>query len=299
MYYDKYLKYKIKYNNLKNQSGGVNTIELHTSPILQLVQNQGFIQEEVIISKDTKLEEYISNESRIYVINDYDYYIITNINNSNVLLTNLKFGNDFNSPIFGDETNDIIPLSDDKLNTIKILMFGDDFDQPINKEFKILQELKFGWSFNNNLSGLIAQNLQTLKFGWNFNKDINIELPELVSLEFGHEFNSNINKLKAPKLQKLKFGENFSCSLDLELNSLQELEFGNTFEGSIDKLIAPSLHTLIFGNNFNNNMNLTLNSLKTLKFKGNGVRENYKEILKTLSAPYLTHYYINDMMYNL
>jgi hypothetical protein len=51
MYYQKYLKYKIKYNHLKNKLlGGSNlTSKNDQSDVLQITKNLGFLQDKVYI----------------------------------------------------------------------------------------------------------------------------------------------------------------------------------------------------------------------------------------------------------
>lgn len=115
-----------------------------------------------------------------------------------------------NSPVEYEYVNVKFP------DSLKKLTFGQNFNQPLDKEVKL------------------PGSLQALTFGENFNQPLdNIEFPgDLRKLTFGKSFNQSLDKVTFPdKLRALRFGKNFKQPLD-NVNfpdSLRTVTFGRNY----------------------------------------------------------------------
>ncbi len=103
-----------------------------------------------------------------------------------------------------------LPKSLKKLKIYESIQFGKNIDSSIIKYENIfpegLIELKFGFSFNQELSFSLPKSLKILKFGIQFNYPVpEYFLPEgLIELKFGHHFNQKLSFILPKSLKKLE-----------------------------------------------------------------------------------------------
>jgi hypothetical protein len=210
----------------------------------------------------------------------------------NDLITELTFGEDFNQPIgnsldkltslqqltFGEYFNQPLGNSLDNLTSLQQLTFGRYFDQPLGNsldKLTSLQQLTFGEYFNQPLDNSLDKltNLRQLSFS-KFDKPLGNSLDKLTSLQqltlsdFNQPLDNSLDNLTS--LRQLTFGMYFGQplgnSLD-KLTSLQQLTFGEYFGqplgNSLDKL--TSLQQLTFGEYFNQPLGNSLDKLTSLQ----------------------------------
>jgi len=96
------------------------------------------------------------------------------------------------------------------------------------------------------------QNIKSLKFGYYFNQSISGILPDsLISLTFGTWFEQPISGNLPKSLQSLTFGRDFNRSILGGLpESLVSLEFGYDFNQPISGRLPKSLRSLTLSTNY-------------------------------------------------
>ena len=163
--------------------------------------------------------------------------------------------------------------------SLRILTFGNHFDQSLNKVTwpAGLQILTFGENFNQSLDNVTwPAGLESVTFGQDFNQSLdNVTWPAVLqSVTFGHDFNQSLDNVTWPAgLQCLTFGEKFNQSLDKVTwpAGLQNLTFGANFDQSLDNVTWPAgLQSLTLGWSFNQRLdNVTWPAgLQSLTFEG-------------------------------
>lgn len=167
--------------------------------------------------------------------------------------------------IFGEKFNQKLPFldltylhanykfsRDIKLlgNTLKELIFGEDFDKDISSlgSCPNLSKLVFGKKFNQSIASLAnCSKLKKLTFGENFNRKINVlkHCEELKYLSFGENFDQSIAVLLA--LPNLKYFKITDCiGLDLSPISIcSELVYLYGGRGHMPKNILSKLPNLV------------------------------------------------------
>lgn len=214
-------------------------------------------------------------------------YLLKNIFNKNYKYT------DHDKIEFYDDFNDEIDISEnDNLHT---MIFGEEFNQQINKYPKNLRILEFGNMYNQSLNNL-PESLSVLIFKFMFNQQVN-NLPKSINtVLFGMLFNNYINNL--PKSINTI---NLSLFLDrIEYNKNIPKILLNSKGGSLSSLscskkinnLPAFLHTLKIGGHFNNNVNNLPNKLKVLMF-GYFFNKSINKIslsLKTLKIGWFYNY---------
>ena len=149
------------------------------------------------------LENVIPN-SVLYltICDEYNWDTIGGLPKSAIEIT---LGNAYNRPI--DVSNH---------NNLKIIRFGNFFNQEINDRLPIsLEELVLSGRFNKSVDLTKLVNLKLIRFSDNFNHNIDESLP--VSIEeivFGENFNKPINLSRYVNLKKIKFGKGFTYDID-------------------------------------------------------------------------------------
>jgi hypothetical protein len=89
------------------------------------------------------------------------------------------------------------------------LVFGDEFNQPVNYLPLTLKNIFFGSSFNKSIDNL-PDSIEVLVLGTNFNKCVQNFPTNLIEITFGEEFNQSINGLKL-KVKKIIFTKYDTC----------------------------------------------------------------------------------------
>ncbi|EFA74694.1 putative protein serine/threonine kinase [Heterostelium album PN500] len=226
-----------------------------------------------LLDQSPKNRESLNQLLNQYIETVTNHHLITfNLNtpfkNSSVIITEIKFGNEFNQPL---ESNSLPP-------NLTSLSFGYSFNQILSVGVlpKSLKSLKFGYSFNQILSvGVLPISLESLKFGIEFNQILSVGvLPEsLESLVFSDKFNQILSVVGVlpESLESLKFGDKFNQILSVGVlpESLQSLEFGWEFNQILSVGVLPqSMYSLIFGWEFNQILSVGVlpESLQSLAF---------------------------------
>jgi hypothetical protein len=177
----------------------------------------------------------------------FGYIFNQPVNNLPNSITHLTFeGRNFNQPV-GHQGCEDINCPRNLPNSITHLIFGDDFNQPVNKLPNSITHLTFGYCFNqpvDNLPNLITH----FTFGFYFNQkvghqeceDINCprNLPNSIThLTFGKLFNQPVDKLPN-SITHLTFGDysKFNQLVDYLPNSITHLTFGYYFNKPLDNL---------------------------------------------------------------
>jgi hypothetical protein len=165
------------------------------------------------------------------------------------------FGDDFNQPL----DNVVCP---ERLNEIH---FGGRFNQPIDKvKFpESLREIYFGDKFNQPIDKVkFPASLHHIFFGKHFNQPIeNVKWPEqLCKISFGDDFNQPIEKVKW-YLTHIFFGKHFNQPIEnVEwTEQFHKISFGEDFNQPIENVKWPKeLRYIVFSKNFNQDMSLIL-----------------------------------------
>ncbi len=136
--------------------------------------------------------------------------------NSNVTIENipdsvkeLVLGNDFNQPV------DNLPMG------LKKLVIGGNFNHPLNNLPDSLERLFIGDNFNQPL-GNLPNSLKSLVIGDDFNQPIHSLPSNLFFLELGEKFNSPIYSL-GNRLSVISFGFGYEQDLDMLPSSVSKI----------------------------------------------------------------------------
>jgi hypothetical protein len=205
--------------------------------------------------------EFFLNNITVDFVNKYKFSInIKNVHRlCDILLIPLVISHNIKYIRFNNRFNNLINRHIFP-PTVETLIFGDEFNMPINNIYLPLK-LK-NLTFGKNFCQLIRKNtlpllLEELIFSNSFNYPI-FHLPiTLKKLTFGFFYNHNIDGQLPPSLEELTFDVSFNQPIkenSLPI-SLRKLKFGYSFDQNIsDSLLKLSqLETLIFVkmNNYN------------------------------------------------
>jgi hypothetical protein len=144
---------------------------------------------------------------------------------------------------------------------VKYLIFGKNFDQPINDWLPSVMHLQLGRFFNQSIKN--SENLSNVTdLTLNCNLMLRCPVPGTITrLTFGEHFNYTINKHMLGNITHLTFGDNFNQKIkDCIPQSVTHLTFGELFNqsiktdinsaGNIRIGIPSSVTHLTFGNRF-------------------------------------------------
>ena len=121
----------------------------------------------------------------------------------------VKFGTDFNQPVtYQTDSSQNGKYPTLLPNSLTHLIFGHEFNQPVDNLPQSLTYLKFEWDFNQPVDNL-PESLIYLSFGENFNQTVDNLPNSLTDLEFGYHFNHPVDNLPQ-SLTHLKFGNDFN-----------------------------------------------------------------------------------------
>jgi len=164
--------------------------------------------------------------------------------------------------------------------SIEMLIFGHEFNQPIDNLPSGLKKLILGANFNQKVNNLPSC-LLMLIIGGSFNQSVDM-LPESIeSISFSGCFNQKVNNLPSNiKIVRL-FGYSFSQSIDSLPDSVEILEFNSRCNISINKL-PHNLKQLKFINIYINKLPHNLQQLKFINI-GNISSNIDCEIIKKLT----------------
>jgi hypothetical protein len=82
------------------------------------------------------------------------------------------------------------------LTNLRILTFGNPFDQSVNNLPNFITNLTFGTNFNQSVDNL-PNSITHLTFGWNFNQSVNNLPNSITNLTLGYYFNQSVNNLSS------------------------------------------------------------------------------------------------------
>lgn len=132
---------------------------------------------------------------------------------------------------------------------LKEIVFGDEFNQPINNLPHSLQELHFRRSFNQSVDHLAPYvtliNFGQLYFGKQFNQPDHLP-PALLLLKLGKCFNQELNCLPSGLVELYIISPCFYYSLDLIPLSVARLELSTKYSGVVKP--SKSLNIVFFSN---------------------------------------------------
>ena len=189
------------------------------------------------------------------------------------------FGNTVKKIIFTDDFNDNIdnlPLG------LEILILGKKFNKSVDNLPNTLKEIHFGNSFNQPLDYL-PNSLNKIVFEQNFNQSLD-NLPNSINeIKFNvsnfneNKFNYDINFLPN-QLSKLILPSNFDKEIFNFPPNLKYLYLGKKFNKTLNNL-PESLEILIFDSQYNQQIYKLPNNLRHLSFSK---KMNYSNLLKIL-----------------
>lgn len=167
------------------------------------------------------------------------------------------------------------------LGTLK-LYFDNSYNKPIGDnllKLKCIVDIIFGFDYNQPVDNLLPQIIKLI-FGHDFNQTVN-ELPcSIKYLKFGYSFNHIVDNLPN-SINKLIFGESFNKSVDNLPNSIKYLQFGALFSQSIDNLPEQLTH-LIIDYTYDKSVNKLPNNLCCLKI--NNVNTYFDNFIENING---------------
>ncbi|AYV80079.1 MAG: hypothetical protein Gaeavirus8_10 [Gaeavirus sp.] len=115
-------------------------------------------------------------------------------------------------------------------SSVKIIIFGNNFDQPVDiiKFPETIEKIVFGYNFNQPIDNItFPEGIRFIKFGWNFNQPvIKTKFPSsLRSIHFGWKFNQSLDNLP-DTIEQLFFEIIYSDLTNLPL-SVKEIILGD------------------------------------------------------------------------
>lgn len=212
---------------------------------------------------------------------------------------------------------------------LKKIIFGENFDQPIDNLPKILNEIIFTqYSKFNQPINFLPNSLEILILGNSFNNSLDNLPNSLKYLTIGNTcskyfnasciFNQSLDNLPNSLIELTFCNESiFQKSLDNLPNTLKKITLSGYYTGSIDNL-SDSIETIMIGPTwlkyndntygalfFKKKINKLPKSLKKLCIINNDIYKNYKELnfddlkllndelSKNFNNPYSLKYYLN------
>eukprot|EP01112_Ceratiomyxa_fruticulosa_P011471 TRINITY_DN310_c0_g1_i1.p1 TRINITY_DN310_c0_g1~~TRINITY_DN310_c0_g1_i1.p1 ORF type:complete len:412 (-),score=52.07 TRINITY_DN310_c0_g1_i1:290-1525(-) len=166
---------------------------------------------------------------------EFDYFYNQSVDGLHSLtsLTHLIFGGNFNMPI------NKLPQS------LLFLKLGDEFDYPLSDLPRNLEHLHFGESFNEPLSDLPLK-LTHIKFNYRFNQAVSKHnLPSsLTHIEFGISFNKNVDNLPQ-NITHIEFSRDFQQTIAGLPPKIKQVVLHIYYKQPIEHLLSPNINFLM------------------------------------------------------
>lgn len=169
--------------------------------------------------------------------------------------------------------NEPLEKSLGKLEKIKIITFGNYFNQDVSNLPLGITHLTFGENFNQDVSNL-PLGLTHLTFGKKFNKQVDYLPLGIIYLEFGNDFNQTIDNLPIG-IEHIILGDNFSKSIDNLPNNIKYIKMSSDYiiknieiNKLPNKLENIKFDSFTFDNNFIKNIKQLKSSINLFELKG-------------------------------
>lgn len=154
--------------------------------------------------------------------------------------------------------------------SIKEIIFGDDFNQNIDNMPKNVKKIILGFNFKQNVIKL-SDTIEYLEFGYNFNGLILKYPVNLKYLKFGRNFNQNINNLPEGLIE-LSIGERYLSLIKKLPLTLEMLIFDKNSEYMKDIFCIPeNTHTIILSVYMEKNKINIPKNLKKITYSENNI----------------------------
>lgn len=172
------------------------------------------------------------------------------------------------------------------LNTIKIEFYCS-YNKPLEKSFSELEKIKiiiFGNYFNQDVS-VLPPGITHLTFGDDFNQDVSNLPLGIIYLKFGKKFNKQVNYLPHGLIY-LEFGDDFNQTIDDLPIMINNIILGDNFSKSINNLPNNINHITMSLEYISKNIEINKlpSKLENIKFDSFTFNKNFFENIKQLKS---------------